>query len=345
FVGDAPKGGFVRTANVESQDIADRIVEMVEGGTRILSKDDGERPVRWGDIAVMTRKWDSIDKIGETLASRGIPAVALGGANLLDAQEALDVISLLQFLAEPGDNIPLVAILRSPFFGITDNALYDAGQRVDAKTGVTWWQVVQREPAFARPVAVLNELLAERKRLTAAEIVSLADTRTGYRAIIANMPHGERREADLRGMADLLHRLEKQGKGGVFDAAYHLTTLLRTKTSEPRPWLSAGNAVSLLTIHGAKGLEWPIVFVAALNERSSGGFDRLIVDRHFGVAFRVDESLGDEGRSAAYKLLSNRVSQREADEVRRLMYVAVTRARDRVYVSANEPQGGGEAWK
>src|SRR5690606_37025996 len=163
YVGDAPKGGFVRTANVESQDIADRIVEMVEGGTRILSKDDGERPVRWGDIAVMTRKWDSIDKIGETLASRGIPAVALGGANLLDAQEALDVISLLQFLAEPGDNIPLVAILRSPFFGITDNALYDAGQRVDAKTGVTWWQVVQREPAFARPVAVLNELLAERK--------------------------------------------------------------------------------------------------------------------------------------------------------------------------------------
>src|SRR5690606_11915521 len=55
--------------------------------------------------------------------------------------------------------------------------------------------------------------------------------------------------------------------------------------------------------------------------------------------------LGDEGRSAAYKLLSNRVSQREEDEVRRLMYVAVTRARDRVYVSANEPQGGGEAWK
>ena len=345
YVGEAPKGGFVRTANVESQDIAVRIIEMVEGGTRILSKDEGERPLRWGDIAVMTRKWDSIDKIGETLASRGIPAVALGGANLLDAQEALDVISLLQFLAEPRDNIPLVAILRSPFFGITDNALYDAGQKVDAKAGVTWWNVIGSDPGFAQPVAVLRELLEARNRLTAAEIVSLADTLTGYRAIIANMPHGERREADLRGMSDLLHRLEKQGKGGVFDAAYHLTTLLRTKTSEPRPWLSAGNAVSLLTIHGAKGLEWPIVFVAALNERSSGGFDRLIVDRHFGVAFRVDESLGDEGRSAAYKLLSNRVSRREEDEVRRLMYVAVTRARDRVYVSANEPQGGGEAWK
>src|SRR5690606_8343207 len=104
----------------------------------------------------------------------------LGGANLLDAQEALDVISLLQFLAEPADNIPLVAILRSPFFAITDNALYDAGQKVDAKAGVTWWEVIDGDPAFSRPVAVLRELLAERNRLTAAEIVSLADTLTGY---------------------------------------------------------------------------------------------------------------------------------------------------------------------
>ena len=345
YVGDAPKGGFVRTSNVEAQDIADRIEEMMSSGTRILTKQGDVRKLELGDIAVLTRKWDSIDKIGETLASRGISAVALGGANLLDTQEALDVTSLLQFLAEPADDIPLVAILRSPFFGISDNALFDAGQKVDTEIGRHWWSVIRDEEGFETPVQVLTELLEKRRELTASQLLRLADERTGYAAIIANMPHGERREADLRGMADLLRRLERQGRAGVFDAAYHLTQLLRADVNEPRPWLTAGNAVSLLTIHGAKGLEWPVVFVGALNEQSSGGFDRLIVDRHLGVAFAVDEDLGDKGRSAAYKLLNNRVSQRETDEVRRLMYVAVTRARDRVYISANEPKGSGEAWK
>src|SRR5690606_37138197 len=121
YVGDAPKAGYVRTANVEAQDIADRIEEMMWTGTQILTKQGGVRNLELGDIAVMTRKWDSIDKIGETLASRGIAAVALGGAHLLDTQEALDVISLLQFLAESAEDIPLVATLRSPFFGITDS--------------------------------------------------------------------------------------------------------------------------------------------------------------------------------------------------------------------------------
>jgi ATP-dependent helicase/nuclease subunit A len=338
------KGGYVRPENIEARDIADRIEEMIGGGTRIVTKQGDERRLELGDIAVLTRKWDSIEKIGETLASRGISAVSLGGANLLKTQEALDVISLLQFLAEPADDIPLVALLRGPFFGVSDNALYEAGQKVNTWDGPHWWEVIKDDANFASPVKTLSELLEKRRELTAAELVRLADEKTGYSAIIANMPHGERREADLRGMTDLLSRLEKQGRAGIFDAAYYMTQLLRADVVEPRPWLTAGNAVSLLTIHGAKGLEWPVVFVAALTEGVQGGFERLTVDRELGLAFTVDEELGDKGKSAVYKLIKNRAEAREEDEVRRLLYVAVTRARDRVYISSSEVTGG-NAWK
>ena len=103
--------------------------------------------------------------------------------------------------------------------------------------------------------------LSLRCRHIGASVVSLSNALTGYAAVIENLPFGSRRTADLRGLYDLFRRLEREGGGDVFGTVRYMRELIQTGTVLPRPHLEVGDAVSLMTIHMAKGLEWSVVFV------------------------------------------------------------------------------------
>lgn len=320
---------------VELEHIAETIREVIGSGTLIYDKVlKSTRPAEYRDMAILCRKWSPLGTALEVLSADGIPAVNTGGGNLLETQEARDAAALLNFLAEPTDGIPLVGILRSPFFGISDEQLFDAAAEV--RNGTTWWDVVRRRPEFERAATVLRELINYRKRLSAGDLLRMADRQTGYRAVAANLPHGQRREADWQGMIDLLAQMERRGEGGLFDAVRHLGQLAAAQTEVPRPQIDAGNAVTLMTIHKAKGLEWPIVFVCGLSEQSGTDKGDVKFDRELGAVFKLESDGFDKTEPAIYTLVQMRRKARESDEAKRLLYVAVTRARDRVYLTSSE---------
>lgn len=333
---EKPKGAAHSRPNiVEAHHIAEKIKATLDSGTHVFDKRlNASRRVEYSDIAVLSRKWSPLGKLLEVLSAEGIPAVNTGGGNLLNTHEARDAAALLNFLAEPTDGIPLVAVLRSPFFGISDEQLFDAAENV--RGGATWWEVVRRRPEFELAVSVLEDLKAARNRHSAADILRMADRRTGYRAVLANLPHGQRREADWQGMIDLLAQMERRGQGGLFDVVRHLGQLAAAETEVPRPQIDAGNAVTLMTIHKAKGLEWPIVFVCAMSEQGGGKWSDVKIDKDLGAVLRPDVDEPSKNGPAIYKLFDIRRQEREQEEAKRLLYVAVTRGRDRVHLTSAE---------
>ena len=126
--GRVPKAQLQRA---EAAHIARQLREMLDQGVGVYDAAAGtSRPVRPGDIAILSRVWAPLEVYGDALAAAGIPSVHAGGGNLLETREAKDGIVLLRFLADPTDDLALVAVLRSPFFAVDDRLLHDLARSV-----------------------------------------------------------------------------------------------------------------------------------------------------------------------------------------------------------------------
>ncbi len=345
YVGIVPKGTGKDTRSIDDQrvieafDIAAKIREIVSGDARIYDRAGGTmRPVEFRDIAILSRTWATLENISDVLNTAGIPNVNVGGGNLLKTVEARDIISLLSFLAEPADDIPLVAVLRSPFFAVSDEELFDIAAAKEKDE--TWWNAIARasgRPAKAREIL---QTLIETKSLSACETLALADRLTGYSAVAANLPDGERRLADRNAMMALLRSLDEQGRGDIFGAVRHLRLLEEAEVEVPRPPLDVGQAVAMMTIHGSKGLEWPIVFIPDLSRERRGETKTLLIDHDAGISFKLETDDIDPLEPAVHSILKRRSDERETAEFRRILYVGLTRARDKVFLTSAKDKGG-----
>ncbi|MFN6965067.1 MAG: UvrD-helicase domain-containing protein [Pyrinomonadaceae bacterium] len=339
-------GGSVgELREAEARFIAAEIRRMIDGGLEVWDKRlDGTRPVRPSDIAILSRTRDVLNVYIEKLLEAGVPAVNTGGGRLLETRVAMDLIALLRFVSDNTDDIALVSLLRGPFFGVSDRELYEIS--LERKTGSeereAWWHLLRRRgeqlPAAVRAaVAILSQLVEAAAHHPAERVVLLADELTGYTAVIANLEQGERRMADWQGFIDLLRHFARLGRSDVVGAERYLKELVDAEATIPRPPLDAGDAVSLMTIHSAKGLEWPVVFVPDLCRGNPPDPSAVKIDAEVGAAFKLrvhGERGWDELKPAMLDVIAARRARREAEEAARVLYVAMTRPRDRLYLTA-----------
>lgn len=336
----------------EARALGTAIKRLVDEGTLVHDKSTEElRPVRFGDVAVLARGWQALGVYGEVLPALGVPAIHTGGGNLLAMREAKDGANLLRALTEPTDDVALVALLRSPFFAVDDITLYrlatqrGAAQsaRADPYAGVSYWETLRASPdldgVLARARDVIADLLTRRGSLPPSGLLLAADSLTGHSAALAGLPGGRRRLADYGGFLDLVRRLEV-GSEDLFTVWRRLRRLLAADVEVGRPNLAAEGAVTLLTIHSSKGLEWPVVAVADLERRRPTRLPPVLIDEDIGVALRLEDEEGEAVEPALYRILRARATVREEQEVHRLLYVALTRARDHLILSAAAERGG-----
>ena len=312
----------------EACEVARRVRRWVEEKLPVWDREeDRVRPARWSDFAVLARAWSVLEGVALALLAEGVPAVLSRGEGLFESREAKDGLALLRFLADPGDDLALVAVLRSPLFAVSDRVLQE-----HADGDGPWWRRVQAsaDPTLAWAREVLEELLRLRRREPPSRLLQLADRRTGYTAVLANLPLAERGLADWGGFLELVRGLER-GSGDTFTVARRLRELVAAGVRVERPPLAAGDAVSLMTIHAAKGLEWPVVLLVGLDHQPNRSTPPVRFDPEVGVGL----SPGDEDeRDGVFHLLDARKREAEAAELRRLLYVGMTRAADRLVVSA-----------
>lgn len=320
-----------RARAAEAAHLAAQVRALLDGPTLIYDpRLSAERPVRPGDIAVLTRGWAALRPIGRALTEAGIPVQEAGGGSLLDTQEARDGLALLAAVALH-DPAALVAVLRSPLGGVSDPVIWDLA-RARGDDG-DWFRALADSTSAALERA--RHLVGDLRRLCRHEPPSVllqhADRLTGYTAVLANLWDAERRLADWRGLTDLVRQLER-GHDETFTVVQALRELMQADVVMPRPPLEAGDAVTLSTMHSSKGLEWPVVVLADLNWRAPDETSAALLDAELGVGLRQDET-----PTVAWTLIAARRRVREEAEARRLLYVALTRARDRLILSANGP--------
>ncbi|MEP7213317.1 MAG: UvrD-helicase domain-containing protein [Acidobacteriota bacterium] len=331
-----------RKQNVEARHIARVVRQMVDDKVPVYDKSTKSyRPAGFGDFAVLSRVWEPLEIYGDAFAEAGVPAVNAGGGSLIKTREFKDAYALLTFLADQLDDLSLVAVLRSPFFAVSDRELYKFALTMEKNT--PWWPNLKESQDLDAHLAsardLLNELLRERVHHSPEGLLRHAARRTGYAAVAANLPHGSRREADWNGTLQFIRGLQQKGWEDLFSVARYLRLAVRSKLDINRPTLESGDAVALMTVHAAKGLEWPVVFVPDLTRKFQNDTRTLAVDTHLGVAFGWEDADGEKTEPAIYKVIRQRCRDREDAERRRLLYVAVTRAGDFVHLSSTGGKG------
>ena len=340
-----PKPPVEHCRQVEAEHIADIVENLLQKKVPIWDKKlEEHRAIAPEDIAILSRSWSPLKIYSQALTNRQIngqpiPVVQTKGGNLLESREVKDGIALLRFLADPRDDLALVAVLRSPFFTISDHLL---AQLATERSEKNWWQIIQDSnlSELLPAVTTLKMLLKRRRSDPPSRLLQYSDRQTGYTAVIANLPNAQRRLADWQGFIHLVRQLE-MGLADVFTVVRRLQPIQAHQLALPRPPLEARNAVALMTIHGAKGLEWSVVIVPDLTRAAPNDTSIVRFDPQVGVSWSLADDEGEKQKPALFTLLEQQQKQREAEEAKRLLYVALTRARDRLILTAPQTKGLG----
>ena len=304
--------------------------------------DDGRRP---GDIVVLVRATASLRLLEQALEEQGLPTYVVGGRGYWSQEQVRDGIAYLSALANPLDEPSLLAVLASPFCGVGTDALVlltqqDRGAWAALRDVETAdWPGALPEEERTRLEAFARFFAAERpsaERLPAEALLERAIVATGYDLAVLARAGGERRLANLRKLMRLAREYERSEgpdlRGFIVFAATQ--DLIEAREGEAALESEGLDAVRLMTIHRAKGLEFPVVCIADLGRAGAGARDKLLFGRDGSIGLRLTPIGGGELVSALdWERLAEIEQQEEAEEERRLFYVAMTRAQERLILS------------
>ncbi|MGH7840652.1 MAG: UvrD-helicase domain-containing protein [Candidatus Binataceae bacterium] len=344
---------------LEARALAHRIRAIVAAGDLIAAADGAPQPANYRDIAVLFRAFSNIAIYEQAFVSAGIPSYTVKGRGFYGRREVIDLVELLAAVDDPRDSLALAATLRSPFFALSDNTLLELGLRLretaesggpaslaelfaGAADGFGWLAAGREEAEQAR--RVLDELRRLRGRVPLLEIVERALDLTDYESVMAGLPQGAQRDANLHKLVELARRFDALHFFSFHDFVAYLRRLLEEEPYEPQAQIlgEGENVVRLMTVHQAKGLEFPIVILADAGRGPARDPRTPLLDPDNGLILRATAgSGGDEIPSAALERYRARLSDEEAAESVRILYVALTRARDRLIVSEG---AGTEGW-
>ncbi len=336
---------------LEARALAARLRDVVEGGRARVWEETGagwvDRPVRYGDIAVLFRAMTALSTFERALREHGVPYYTVGGRDYFHRQEVKDVVNLLRALERPGDPVALAGVLRSPCFGLSDETLFWFAQTYPERP---WSRAIlegevpsEVEPAEAarleRARRVIDRLRRLRNRVPLAQLIAEALEATDYLAVLATRFGGVQMVANVQKLVALAEGFEAREPRLLRDFLDHLEGLVEAAEAEPEAVVETegAHAVKLLTIHRAKGLEFPVVAVADLARRFRNPGADLAFHPWLGLGLSVP---GPGGRVASALLSRIREDEARRDflEEQRLLYVALTRARDYLLLSGCEPR-------
>lgn len=345
-----------------------RLVEIAAGEKKLSAEEQSEkeaeavteaiaellRTTPAEEIAVLYRSSGAIEALVQALQKRGIPYCVRGGQNLFERQEIFDLHRLVYFLGNPKDDLSLVGILRSPLFLISDAALFF----LTLERGETslWEHLLKEETAaglaagrpdelekFLAIRAELGRLLALTASQSPSRLIERLLRRGGFGELYALAYAEDQRWLAIEQWLAWLKALEED------EAPLNWSEVARRlrETSELQPTktplgdlIAARGSVQLLTLHKAKGLEFDTVFLVGMNKTAKPDYPLL---HRFGAmtALKVPDPREKNGlrSTARYQAIQELHREEEAEENKRLLYVALTRAKRRLYVLLQSGDG------
>ena len=311
-----------------------KILELMRD-TRVQDE-EGERPLRFGDIAVLLRSANSDGGVFRSiLNSMKIPVSAGAGEDFYSSMEVSTVFSMLMLIDNPHRDIPLLTVLRSPAFGFTPDRL----SMIRAASPDTDYYTALRNAegedtdAFLR---LLGELRASAADLDPVRLVERIVEELELYAVCSAMSDAETRIRRLTELSLMAKRFLETGERGLHRFIRWIEAM-RSKRLDPGGGTESGDAVQILSIHRSKGLEFPVVFVSALGKQFNQADIRspMLIHPRLGLGPKyTDPMLRAEYPTVARRAIAQVLTGEMKSEELRLLYVAMTRAKERLIMTA-----------
>jgi ATP-dependent helicase/nuclease subunit A len=323
------------SARATAERVADEIVRLLSGAIVRDRASGVRRDARPADIAILFRSRDSHRDFEAALDRRGVPTYVYKGLGFFDSDEIQDAVALLRYLADPSSDLRAGTLLRSRLVRLSDEAVARLAPGLSAailqpdsppaSAGLS----AEDQRVLARLRSAVPRWLRSVDRVTPSELLDALLRETAYAYELRGSRRRQARE-NLKKLRSMIRRAQNRGFATLARIADHLDRL--AVGDEANAAIDAIDAVSLMTVHASKGLEFPIVFLVNMG-RGTGGFR---------AAIRVAEDASGEPSVAIADYQSDAdedAQAREREESKRLLYVALTRARDRLYLSATVQKG------
>ena len=332
--------------------IGRKILELAENGRL-----NGGRPVRFGDIRILMRAMTDARIYVDALAELGIPAAAPLKHGFYDTEEVRTILALLKAIDNPRQDIPLAAVMTSPFGGFSDSELADAAafakkeapeaRGLYERLAAACSKAPERFGKFLRFLEQLDRWRDLADVSTIPELIHALMTESGYELYLRAMPGGMTRLANLEALLDKAEAYENSSYRGLFQFNRYMESVIDrirdgTDEGESAPVQDDDDVVHIDSIHSSKGLQYPVVFLAdasrSFDPRDANG--TVLVHEKEGIAL---ESRDRETRQKLTNLRKVFTADRIRDELKeeqlRLLYVALTRAEEYLFISGTAEPG------
>ena len=329
--------------------IADYIEQ--NAGVRVIKDGDTLRPAQFGDFAVLLRSFsDYPSRLSEELTSRGIPVVINADREFFDAPEVRFMLALLRTVANPLDDVSLLAVMLSPVYGFTPD---DAAQIRIGQRGKKLFYAVQKAANAGDEKS--KHLLDEIERLKnisytvgAEQFVHILLDETGYFSVVSVMPDAPARTENLKQLCDYAAEYESSGRVGLSGFLRYIeraeSTEVKAKTGEAE----GSNAVKIMTIHKSKGLEFPVCILANCGKEFNKKEDNIMFARRCGIGmYSGGKDFVRFGNIIRTATCLEAAEAHMAEELR-VLYVALTRAKEKLLIVATysaEPKAKNQSKK
>ena len=355
---DCQKAGKVEVLVGERPEelIAKRIRAGVEGSDADILwvvRDSGVEAAKYKDFAILIRARSVLPRLENALVTYGVPYFVHAGVGLYERKEVQDLLNVLRFLADERDEIALAGVLRSPLIGVTDETLYALS--MIGEEGL-WRKLVSLVrngkaddlPAWGtlgRAYTLLETWKSIAHRAPVASLLDRVCAETGFWATLSVGRTPVQNVANVERLIDVAGKFDREASGSAAEFVAVVDRLVEQGQKEPEAAVeSAGNAVQVMTIHAAKGLEFNIAVVPDLDvKQKTGGQPSMLVHRDIGLGPKV---LGDDGMTNSFlrTAIRERKKTEEREEEKRVAYVSHTRARDNLIIWTRKGKDDSTSW-
>ncbi|PWR72056.1 UvrD-helicase domain-containing protein [Methanospirillum lacunae] len=331
----------------EPEAVADEILSIVRDYLEVYEEGDRDgdglrtfttRPAAWRDIAILLERRTKLGEFLHALRRRNIPYYVHKGSGFYQRQEILDLINLLTFLQKPYDDISLVGLLRSPYIGMKDTDI----AHIQRSGRGTFFKRLQKRGESFEPAARAYDLLATWRsragRWRVSDLIQSVLDESGIFAVYGGLAEGQQILSNIRKLQEMVRAQEEKGRYQLPDLVADLSEAVKTGDQEGEAMVDDPglDAVRIMTIHGAKGLEFPVVIVPEMGQRSNRVQPPILMEGPgplMGVRIPDPEDDFETVETPVYSLLKSRQEEKLLAEKKRLLYVALTRAADHLIMS------------
>ena len=349
----------------EFQMVGRRIKQLVEGHAQIYDADAKQmRPVRYGDVVILERTKAINNTLMEQFNKLDIPLTVHDVESYFQATEVRVMLALLKVIDNPHQDIPLVAVLRSPIVGLDNQELSFVrlqNQAADYYTALKTFIYNYRHHHKMRPYKNAADLLSpERQQTLYHKLATLMDRldqfrhtaqqetlvdliwqiyqETGYLDYVGAMRGGQQRQANLHALYQRAHTYEESSFKGLYQFVRFIEKMQEhDKDLGVAPTQLTANTVNVMTIHGSKGLQFPIVFLvdATHGFNDSAKHSSAVVDAKAGVGIRWLDDDRVVYDTPQRQVAIDMVGRSERAEDLRVLYVALTRAEQQLFITGS----------